>query len=219
MKKYEKADIQRAYICGKYAVRTVFWSGESDLSRVYGTDGGQQYVAGGGRIPDHGSRAAASWSGCPGDKPGGRAPGTEQQVGQKVRTVLYLHAVSDDRPLFRDPQMRYSLLYCGDRADPSGNGAERRARRVFFPVFCCSALLLPSPGGDPDLGGKSAQSPFPVFSGDTGREGPDLSHGRDRGGRSFRSLCGQRVFLQVFWKGTIQWMRWQDSPSGSSLWM
>ena len=104
MKKYEKADIQRAYICGKYAVRTVFWSGESDLSRVYGTDGGQQYVAGGGRIPDHGSRAAASWRSCPGDQPGGRAPGTEQQGGQKVRTVLYLHAVSDDRPFFAIPR-------------------------------------------------------------------------------------------------------------------
>ena len=99
-----------------------------------------------------------------GDQPGGRAPGTEQQGGQKVRTVLYLHAVSDDRPLFRDPRCATVSYTVGIGRILPGTG-QSVGLAVFSSCFLLQCSSSPFAGGDPDLGGKVLNPLFLCFLG------------------------------------------------------
>ena len=54
------------------------------------------------------------WQASPGNQPGGRAAGTEQQSGKEVRAFLYLCALSDYWPVFRHPEMCQRVIYGWD---------------------------------------------------------------------------------------------------------
>ena len=180
---HEKAHNAAASGGGQHAVRYVFRRGEPDLSRLHGSAGGQQRVAGQRRPAHHRRGAAAAGCGRPGREPGERPAGTEQPGGPPLRPVLHLCFVSHHRAAVRHPPLRHRLLHGGRAAAATGGGPAGGAGAVLSVVLRCGALFLPAAGRAAHLDWQGAQPAVPVLSGGAGGAGaPFASRRGERGG-------------------------------------
>ena len=125
-----------------------FWSGKSDFPCLHGPACRTEYVAGVGRIPDHRSRSAASWRGRSGHQPRKRPAGACQPGRKKVRTLFYLCALSDHRPVFCHPEMRHCFLHGGNRAHSAGNGTVPGTGSIFSALLRSRSFLFPLRPGE-----------------------------------------------------------------------
>ena len=173
----KKTDFQRDHICSQHAVWHVFRGGESDLSRVHGADGGQPYLAGRGRLPHYWCGPAPSGCGRPGHQPGNRTSGAGEPGGKRIRYVLHLCALPDDRAIFCHTQMRQCLLYCGDGRHTCGGGELPFSGSVFLYFLCGGPVFCPQARADHDMDRESAEPSLSCISCRPCGAGTDCAHG------------------------------------------